>query len=214
MAIRIKVCGIATFQSASHALKVGADFLGINRYQGSPRCVSQSAARELMQNIPQGKRVVVDVAPSLDTLKEHLEEGFDYFQLHFDYIDAQSLLPKWRRLIGKERLWLAPRLNKGDAFPSALLEYADTLLLDACDAEGYGGSGLLADWPLFRDLQDAHPEKVWILAGGLGPGNVKRAIAESGARFIDVNSRVETSPGVKDLSLLKTVFESVRSIDD
>ena len=111
-------------------------------------------------------------------------------------------------------MWLAPRLNKGDAFPSALLEYADTLLLDACDAEGYGGSGLLADWPLFRDLQDAHPEKVWILAGGLGPGNVKRAIAESGARFIDVNSRVETSPGVKDLSLLKTVFESVRSIDD
>ena len=54
-----------------------------------------------------------------------------------------------------------------------------------------------------RRHQAAHPERVWILAGGLNPDNIGDALRSSGARFVDVNSGVESAPGVKDQEKLK-----------
>ena len=52
-------------------------------------------------------------------------------------------------------------------------------------------------------MQAAHPKKTWILAGGLNPENIAEALAQSGAKFVDVNSGVEAAPGVKDHAKLK-----------
>jgi phosphoribosylanthranilate isomerase len=55
-----------------------------------------------------------------------------------------------------------------------------------------------------------HPENFWILAGGLGPQNIGDAVAQSGARFVDVNSGVESAPGVKDEAKLERFVAALR----
>ena len=59
--------------------------------------------------------------------------------------------------------------------------------------------------------QAAYPQKNWILSGGLKPENVAAAIKATGAKFIDVNSGVESSPGVKDHAKLQELSLVLRS---
>jgi phosphoribosylanthranilate isomerase len=51
----------------------------------------------------------------------------------------------------------------------------------------------------------------WVLAGGLNPSNIRGALAQSHARFVDVNSGVESSPGVKDPAKLAALAAALRS---
>lgn len=59
------------------------------------------------------------------------------------------------------------------------------------------------DWGKFARHRTNHPEKTWILAGGLNPENIGDALRASGTKFVDVNSGIETAPGVKDSEKLK-----------
>jgi phosphoribosylanthranilate isomerase len=93
--------------------------------------------------------------------------------------------------------------------PGALLPLAETFLLDSFRPDGFGGSGRTGDWKIYSQHRQLHPGKTWILAGGLSPENIGSALAESGARFVDVNSGVETAPGVKDHSKLKAFVEAI-----
>jgi phosphoribosylanthranilate isomerase len=75
---------------------------------------------------------------------------------------------------------------------------SDMLMFDAKPPQGAlrgGGHGAAFDWKILAGRSFAKP---WFLAGGLGPENVARAIALSGANQVDVSSGVESAPGVKD----------------
>ena len=74
---------------------------------------------------------------------------------------------------------------------------------------GFGGSGQTGDWAKFSRHQQLHPAATWILAGGLTPESIGTAIRRSGARFVDVNSGVESAPGVKDQNKLKAFVVGV-----
>ena len=67
--------------------------------------------------------------------------------------------------LGKERLWLAPRLDTKDEFSEEFTTFADTILLDAYQKDLYGGTGHTSDWPRFIQLSAAYPKTKWILAG-------------------------------------------------
>ena len=58
-------------------------------------------------------------------------------------------------------------------------------------------------WPGFVRHQAAHPKNIWILAGGLNAENIGAALKQTGARLVDVNSGVESAPGIKDEAKLK-----------
>jgi phosphoribosylanthranilate isomerase len=109
-----------------------------------------------------------------------------------------------------DKLWLAPKLPPGKVVSEALLPLAGTFLLDTFQREGFGGSGRTGDWKSFASHRQSHPSKTWILAGGLSPDNIGPALAESGARFVDVNTGVESAPGVKDHSKLKAFVLALR----
>ena len=71
------------------------------------------------------------------------------------------------------------------------------LLFDAKPPKGAaraGGHGAAFDWTLLKDRSFSKP---WLLAGGLTPENVARAIEASGASMVDVSSGVESAPGIK-----------------
>lgn len=204
--VKVKVCGITNTGDAEAALDLGADAIGINMYEKSQRCVAKESVKELLAVVPEGKRVLIDVEPSMEKLTQCRDAGFDYFQIHFDLSDSLATLAAWAGAVGKDRLWLVPRIPTDDPFPEMILEFADTIVLDTYSKDAYGGTGRTGNWQEFDALEDIYSNKNWILAGGLNPDNIKDAIQMSGARYVDVNSGVEASPGKKDPKKLKAFF--------
>jgi len=203
---RIKVCGITRAADATMALAMGADFLGINCWSGSPRFVPTNARDALLREIPADKRVAVTVNPTVAEAAALIAEGFAIVQAHFDpaknECDPQSL----SALLGVNHLWLAPKLADGAEWPAELIPLAEGFVHDAHAKDAFGGTGKLSDWTRFQKLLQTYPYSLWILAGGLGPDNIAAA-AKSGAGFFDLNSGVETAPGLKSAEKLAGVSE-------
>lgn len=196
--IRLKVCGLTSPADAEMADRCGADYLGFVLYARSPRHVTLEQFRAMAPRLPGRKKVAVTVEPTIEELREIAAAGFDHVQVHFDAGAFPAGAAAWAAEAGKERLWLAPRLPPGPDIPPAVLPLANTFLFDAFSADKFGGSGKTADWTAFRRHCEAHPEKTWILAGGLTPANISVALKATGARFVDVNSGVEEAAGIKD----------------
>jgi phosphoribosylanthranilate isomerase len=209
--IRIKVCGITTLVDAEAADAAGADFLGFNFYPKSPRFVSLSQWRAMAPRLPPRKKVVIAVAPPPDDLKSWLDAGFDAFQIHFPIATPTAMIGAWSQTVGPERLWIAPKLPPGSTLPPELLLHARTVMWDTYASDSFGGTGKTGDWAGFRAARADHPEHTWLLAGGLSADNVAAALAATGAKFLDVNSGVETAPGIKDPAKLGAFFEAVRA---
>jgi phosphoribosylanthranilate isomerase len=208
--VEIKVCGMTIVEDVDTALSTGADFLGFIVYPKSSRGVTLEHATELAARVPQGRRVIVDVETSEADLLRYRDAGFDFFQIHVALPIDYTRLAALSEIVGRERLWLAPRLAPGKAFPETILQFADTILLDTYSKNQVGGTGHTGDWAQFSALKRKYSSTNWILAGGLAPGNVVAALASSGACSIDVNSGVEYQPGKKDPQKLRALFRALR----
>lgn len=209
--IQIKVCGLTSLKDAEAADIAGVDYLGFNFYPKSPRYVSPEAFRTMAKALPRRKKVAVVVEPTQDELLSLKDMKFDYFQVHFRHDIGNGAIKAWSAEVGPGSLWLAPKLPPEVDVPTSWLALANAVLLDTFDRALYGGTGRTGDWPKFRRHQDGHPATTWILSGGLSPDNVGDALKGTGARFLDVNSGVESKPGVKDLEKLKAFGEAVHA---
>jgi len=203
----IKVCGIARSADAAVCLAAGADWLGINVWPGSPRCVAAERRGALLREIPAGKRVAVAVRPSAAEAAALIAEGFDAVQAHLDPAEGDTPDALSAAIPGK--LWLAPRLAAGSAFPGSWLPHATTWVIDTHQAGSFGGTGKVGDWTRATELVRSHPGKTWFLAGGLGPETVAAA-ARAGFRNLDLNSKVELAPGLKSAEKLHATTEVLR----
>ena len=203
--VSVKVCGITSAADARAAAEIGADYLGFIFYKSSPRCLSAAGYDALKAELPAVKKVAVLVEPSVVDLAALGVAGFDYFQIHFKLSTPPTVVQEWSEVATPARLWLVPRLPPETDVPAELLPLADTFLLDSYHAGKFGGTGETGDWAKFQRHQVEHPEKNWILSGGLNPANVAAAIRATGAKFIDVNSGVESAPGVKDHAKLQAL---------
>lgn len=212
--IRLKICGLTTLADANFSAQSGADALGFIFYPKSPRAISIAQYIAMAASLSQGsKRVAVMVEPSSAELAAAVAAGFDFFQIHFDTATVGlATVAVWSQTVGSEGLWLAPKLREGESVGAELLPLADTLLMDTYKADGFGGTGRTGDWAGFARQQEAHPEKTWILAGGLNPENITAALTETGATFVDVNSGVESSPGVKDHEKIRRLAAAVHRL--
>lgn len=216
MRTKIKVCGITSEKDARLALDCGADYLGIIAYEKSPRHAPRENIKPLLEFIPQGKRVFVDVSTPTDTLDEVRKWGFDHYQIHFDLQISMASVAGWSGLVGMDHLWAAPRIPPDEFyFPQVIMEFSETILVDSYSKEVYGGSGNAGgNWQRFLDCKTLYSHKSWVLAGGLNPHNIRDALAFTDAEMIDVNSGVESEPGIKDPELLRAFFENVRTHDE
>jgi phosphoribosylanthranilate isomerase len=201
--IRIKLCGLTSLVDAEFADRCGVDYLGFNLYPKSPRFIALETFRAMTQRLPERRKVAVCVEPSLAELRAMAAAGFDYFQVHFRPEIGAAKAAEWAGVVGADKLWLAPKLPPAVDLDPALLPHAGYFLLDTYHADKFGGTGATSDWPKFARHQAAHPDKWWILSGGLNPDNIGDALRASGAKFVDPNSGVESAPGVKDHEKLK-----------
>jgi phosphoribosylanthranilate isomerase len=201
--IRFKVCGLTSLVDAEFADKCGADYLGFIFYPKSPRAIALTQYRAMAPRLPERRKVAVSVEPTVEELTQFRDAGFDYFQIHFRPETPETQLIAWSRAVGEKHLWLAPKLPAGIEVSPASLALAKFIMLDAFQADAFGGTGKTGDWAKFARLQAAHRGNFWILAGGLNASNIGNALRQSGARFVDVNSGVESAPGIKDQEKLK-----------
>ena len=208
---KVKVCGITRLEDGQNALSLGASFLGFILFEGSPRCIDPAEAIALWRKLQptDAFSVAVEVDPEPIRLREIKHLGFDFFQLHFPSTIDPDRVSEWAEIVGPENLWLAPRISPEEDFPVGMLPFAGTFLLDAYDKEKFGGTGLSSDWERFSDWKSKYADKKWILAGGIGPENLQDALVRTNPDMVDVNSAVESEPGVKDHEKVKKVFSIV-----
>lgn len=208
--IRFKVCGITSLVDADFADRCGADYLGFILYPKSPRYISLAQFRAMEPRLPTRRKVAVSVEPTLDELTAMRDAGFDYFQIHFrPDVVTPAQFQSWAGVVGSKHLWLAPKLPPNAEVSAEALGAAKFIMLDSFQRDAFGGTGTTGDWEKFARHQAAHPQNFWILAGGLNADNIGDALKRSGAKFVDVNSGVERSPGVKDETKLKAFVVAV-----
>jgi phosphoribosylanthranilate isomerase len=209
--ISVKVCGLTREQDIQLARELGARYFGFIVWPQSPRALSWERACALAEMVPEGQRVLVDVETPADVLAERVKGPFDFFQIHSQLSVGWATLAAWAGLVGKERLWLAPRIPPRESLAAGVFEFCDNFVLDTYDPHQPGGTGKTGDWSQFHDYKSLYPHKSWILAGGLNPDNILVACRQSGASTVDVNSGVEVEPGIKDHSKLRAFFKALRT---
>lgn len=207
--VRLKVCGITSLVDAAAAAAVGADGLGFIFHATSPRNLALAQYAAMKDRLPSRKKVAVCVEPTPADLAALDKLGFDYFQIHFGADTPVATIAPWSQLVGRSRLWLAPKLPPPQDVKPEWLPLADTFLLDTFHPDKFGGTGETGDWEKFNRQVTTHHDKTWILSGGLTPENIALAIARTAASIFDVSSGVESAPGVKDAARLKALRRAI-----
>jgi len=189
----VKICGVTRARDAEHAVRAGADWLGINFWPRSKRFVPASAAPRLVEaarNAASAVRIVgvfVDQPPEeIDAVAEAV--GLDYVQLHGN--ESPAICARFgERAIKAIAVRSMDEVRSLDGYPGV------TVLLDAPSA-GFGGSGRTFDWSLAKAAVGGGRRV--LLAGGLNPENVAHAVRVVRPFGVDVASGVESAPGEKD----------------
>lgn len=163
----------------------------------------------MVPRLPDRRKVAVCVEPDMNELAM-MADDFDFFQIHFRHDLPLTALAGWAKAVGVEKLWLAPKLPPQEDVSPMHLRLSRTFVLDTFSSEGFGGSGRTGDWEKFVRHQSAHTERNWILAGGLSPENIADAFRATHAKYVDVNSGVESAPGVKNPEKLRHFVERLR----
>lgn len=207
---KIKICGITNFEDARLAIDLGADMLGFNFYEKSPRYVSPAEATYIVRELYAGSiaptvGVFVNENPDrLLRIATHL--NIDVIQLHGD--ESPSYVKETRDRSGLSVI-KAFRIPQ-DASLESIEEYhnLDGVLLDAYSPSVYGGSGEVTNWSFAKQASKRFP--FVYLAGGLNPENVADAVREVQPFAVDVASGVELSPGKKDAKKLEAFIRNAK----
>lgn len=197
----IKVCGMREEQNISDLEKLDIDWMGMIFWSGSKRYVSRPPSR-LPQRV---KKVGVFVDASLDDIRQHVSDyQLDIIQLHGHETPAFLEVLKPLTLIKAFNIADASDLQKTKAYEGI----ADYFLFDT-KGKIVGGNGEKFDWTVLTAYEGATP---FLLSGGIGPDDVQevKQFHHQKCIGIDLNSRFESAPGLKDIVQLQTFIKQIR----
>lgn len=204
----IKVCGMREPENMAAVASLGPDMMGFIFYPLSPRYAGglpPEAVQALSPGIQSvGVFVNEDETVVLDTVERY---NIPVVQLH----GAES--PEYCRKFREKGFRVVKAIGIGTEEDLRLCEVyedcCDMLLFDT-KSRKHGGTGQAFDWRLLEDYRGSLP---FMLSGGIGPDDILRVKAFRHARFagIDLNSRFETAPGMKDDKRLSAFIKELRS---
>lgn len=207
---RVKICGLTNPLDGRMAVEAGTGAIGLNFYQRSLRSVSLDQANSIIAVIPSSvAKVGVFVNQSADETNQIASKlQLDAVQLHGDEspeLVGQIEVPVIRAI---RAAWL-----DSDSIESSagrwIEQGAIAVLLDSGSATAYGGSGRLLNWKkLASNISRIRESVPVILAGGLSPDNVAKAIEQCRPSAIDAASGVEKFPGKKDAELTRLLIQN------
>lgn len=204
MGTKVKFCGITRVEDAVMAASMGVDAIGLVFVAGSPRSVDPSTAAEICRALPP---LVGTVGLFMDAPEEFVRSvvadvPLNWLQFH----GAET--PEYCRAFGRPWIKALPMASPGDVQYHHWSD-ASALLLDAHAAGGMGGSGETFDWE-----NAVAPAIPWILAGGLNPDNIGRALKVLAPSAVDVSSGIESAPGIKDAKLMRRFMNEIQEKTD
>lgn len=204
MKTRVKICGVRRGEDARFAARLGADAVGAVFIAGSPREVAMADVPDLFDGLPPFvSRAGLFRNPERDFVQEACRRGgLSLLQFHGQESDqycAQFGIPYIKAINGDRPEDI---LAMHSDFPSSVGYVIDSV------SAGEGGTGRLFDW----NNWPMRSEKPLILAGGLNPENVAKAVATLRPWGVDVSSGVEDGvKGVKSRAKMREFIENARS---
>ncbi len=194
--MKVKICGITSYEDAMIAIEAGADALGFVFYEKSPRFVTIPHAKSIIQKLPPFvEKVALFVNEDAQTINSTCQEvGATLAQLHFE-ADREVY----------ENLTVAHIKVIRAKHKEDILKYSDEYRLIDAYCEAYGGAGKRLNIEWFEDIDCS---KI-ILAGGLTPQNIT-PLKNYDFYGVDVSSGVEISHGKKDIKKVQDFIENAK----
>ncbi len=199
----VKVCGMRNGENIRAVEKLSVDLMGFIFYSRSPRCVTT-----LPEYLPRfAERVGVFVDEEYAVIKETAHRyKLSYVQLHGHESPSvcQRLRASGMKVIKAFPVSVADDLEITDRYIGS----CDLFLFDTATS-GYGGSGRSFDWDILHAYVGAVP---FFLSGGIGENDVEKVLAFKHSKLagVDLNSRFERSPGIKDIEKLDRFITKLR----
>ncbi len=205
--MKIKVCGMKYLENIQEIAALQPDYLGFIFYKKSPRYVGDPV-KEIFDAVPEGiKRTGVFVLPDIARM---LQLG-SLFSLHTIQLHG-SQPPEQCKELREEGYEVIKAFGVDEPMDFSrlepYLEVADYFLFDVRNKD-YGGTGEKFNWDILKEYPYHKP---FFLSGGIGPGDEERLrdLPHSALVGLDLNSRFENVPGLKDVQAVKTFMENIR----
>ena len=207
MEFKLKICGMKHAANIAAVAELKPDYLGFIFYQKSPRFISEISA-ELIKYVP----------PTIKTVGVFVNEDLIIVQQNIIKFNLKAV-----QLHGKEEASYCQELKStgvevikafgiDDSFDFTKLEtyltVVDYFLFDT-QTPAYGGSGKLFDWNLLTNYKY---DKPYFLSGGIDLQHTTdiKKIKDPWLYAIDVNSKFELEPGLKDVERLKELIKEMK----
>jgi phosphoribosylanthranilate isomerase len=206
--MKIKVCGMKYPNNIDAVVESQPDFIGFIFYEKSKRYIdneleiSQIATNETIKKI--GVFVNSPIQKVIETAKKH---NLDFVQLHgeesIDYV--KELHAKKVKII--KAFQITKNFNWEEI--TQFVDYSSCFLFDTASSN-YGGSGLKFEWNQLKNYKERLP---FFLSGGISIEDYQKIKELTLPRLygIDINSKFESSPGVKDIDLVRTMIKLIKN---
>ncbi len=193
----IKICGITQPEQAYNISRYGATHIGVVFFEKSPRHVSLEEIRHIKEAVSDSTKLVAVVVNPTKEIVNSLFEFVDMVQFHGDEpLEFISQFPK-EKVIKAFRLKDEKVFNEIEKF----LKNDYLILVDSYSKGAYGGTGKQINKDFLYKLKRITDR--FILSGGLSETNVGKLIDEIKPYGVDASSKLEVSPGIKDLEKVK-----------
>lgn len=206
--LKIKVCGLTQLHQIQELISMKVDFLGFIFYEKSPRYVLNHLSLKDISEIDHTGKVGVFVNETLENIAEITEKAkLDLVQLHGD--EDEEFILRLKQRLGKE-VQLIKVFRIADRSPKSEVrsfEIADYFLFDT-DSKAFGGTGQTFDWALLNEIEIPKP---YFLSGGVSLDNAEQLyIIDQQPTVLDINSKFELEPGIKDLEKIKEFINIIK----
>ncbi len=198
-----KVCGLTRAEDAKAVYAAGAVYGGLIFAEKSPRCVTLEQAAKVQTGAPLDYVGVFVNSPSKDVIATARALNLKVVQLHGT--ESQDDIDDIKAALSDTvQIWKAHNIAEA---PLPQLNNINRWLLDSGTRAEPGGTGKTFDWNLVKSVELAVP---FMLAGGLNPDNIKEALQVEAAG-LDLNSGLESAPGIKDQDKINAAFNLLRN---
>jgi phosphoribosylanthranilate isomerase len=206
--IKIKICGMRESENIKAVAELQPDYLGLIFYPKSKRFVEDYSAPEIIDNIPRSiKKVGVFVNEDISEVKKKVKLfSLDTIQLH------GNESPFYCKELKDSGIEVIKAFGVNDSFDFLQTESyessCDFFLFDT-KSEKYGGTGIKFNWEKLSEYNNAKPV---FLSGGLGPKDAEKVlnIKDFNLYCVDLNSKFEIEPALKDIDLLNEFITEFR----